>query len=133
MKNQKLHFSMKFHFIDSPIGRDALLPEFDGIDIMRVRDQQTYYCPDTDSTFNFGIDWKNSILNVDLYTEVIIPDDVEEDVQSSYIISRIKFDIQQDMEYEIVDITAEWLDNNRNSTGAAIVYKMHECLDKDVW
>lgn len=137
MKKQRLHLKMVFNILNIPNGSIVnpltICSSFDGIDIMRVRDQKKYFCPATYDTIGLDTTTEPGYVTSLVDAVLEIPNEVDEDIPNTYIISRIKFDLDQDLDYITKDITGEWIDSDGIKIRDAIIFNMCNCVDKDVW
>lgn len=108
---------------------------FQGIDIMKVRDQSVINIEPVNDTIKFAkVQQKvNNALYVSISARFNI-DDIKEDIPSTYLISRIQFGLEDDIPIKIIDINGIWKrDDIDLGTPILILGNYSKVVDQDVW
>ncbi len=108
---------------------------FQGVDIMKVRDQSVINIEPVNDTIKFNK--VSASVNNALYVSISARfdvDDIKEDIPSTYLISRIQFGLGDDMPMKILDISGIWKrDDSDLGTPILILGNYSKVVDSDVW
>lgn len=125
-----LHQSDKGNLIPS-----SFVGTFQGIDIMKVIDQTVINIEPINDTIKFNKVSANvnNALCISISARFDI-DDIDDDIPTSYLISRIQFGLGDDMPMKIFDISGVWeRDDNDMGTPILILGNYSKVVDSDVW
>lgn len=108
---------------------------FQGVDIMKVRDQSVINIEPVIDTIKFNK--VSASVNNALYVSISARfdvDDIKEDIPSTYLISRIQFGLEDDIPMKILDISGVWKrDDSDLGTPILILGNYSKVVDSNVW